>query len=83
MALPPHRLKAGPRHAPVLAAACDQNRAIMAARLHPGRRVMGVCGDKGSMMNAQELETAVPLDCSENGRLPVDKLHGRAPEVAA
>jgi acetolactate synthase-1/2/3 large subunit len=35
--------------------------AIMAALLHPERRVMAVCGDGGFMMNAQELETAVRL----------------------
>lgn len=32
--------------------------AIMAAMLHPDRRVLAVCGDGGFMMNAQELETA-------------------------
>ena len=35
--------------------------AIVAAMLHPGRRVMAVCGDGGFMMNSQELETAVRL----------------------
>ena len=35
--------------------------AMMAAMLHPGRRVMAVCGDGGFMMNSQELETAVRL----------------------
>jgi acetolactate synthase I/II/III large subunit len=35
--------------------------AIMAALLHPNRRVMAVCGDGGFMMNSQELETAVRL----------------------
>ncbi|MGC0144354.1 acetolactate synthase large subunit [Pseudactinotalea sp. Z1732] len=35
--------------------------AIMASLLHPGRRVMAVCGDGGFMMNSQELETAVRL----------------------
>ena len=34
---------------------------IMAAMLHPERRVMAVCGDGGFMMNSQELETAVRL----------------------
>jgi len=33
--------------------------AISAAMLHPGRRVLAVCGDGGFMMNSQELETAV------------------------
>ncbi len=35
--------------------------AMMAAMLHPQRRVMAVCGDGGFMMNSQELETAVRL----------------------
>ena len=35
--------------------------AMMAALLHPARRVMAVCGDGGFMMNSQELETAVRL----------------------
>ena len=33
--------------------------AMMAAMLHPERRVMAVCGDGGFMMNSQEMETAV------------------------
>ena len=35
--------------------------AMMSAMLHPGRKVMAVCGDGGFMMNSQELETAVRL----------------------
>ena len=35
--------------------------AMMAAILHPRRRVMAVCGDGGFMMNSQEMETAVRL----------------------
>ena len=35
--------------------------AMMAAILHPGRRVLAVCGDGGFMMNSQELETAIRL----------------------
>lgn len=35
--------------------------AMMAAMLHPHRRVLAVCGDGGFMMNSQELETAVRL----------------------
>jgi len=35
--------------------------AMMAAMLHPERRVMAVCGDGGFMMNSQEVETAVRL----------------------
>lgn len=35
--------------------------AMMACLLHPGRRVMAICGDGGFMMNSQEMETAVRL----------------------
>jgi acetolactate synthase-1/2/3 large subunit len=35
--------------------------AMMAAMLHPKRRVLAVCGDGGFMMNSQELETAARL----------------------
>jgi acetolactate synthase I/II/III large subunit len=35
--------------------------AMMAAILHPERRVLAVCGDGGFMMNSQELETATRL----------------------
>jgi acetolactate synthase-1/2/3 large subunit len=35
--------------------------AMMAAMLHPTRRVLAVCGDGGFMMNSQELETAMRL----------------------
>jgi acetolactate synthase-1/2/3 large subunit len=35
--------------------------AMMAALLHPQRRVMAVCGDGGFMMNSQEMETAVRM----------------------
>jgi acetolactate synthase I/II/III large subunit len=38
--------------------------AMMAAMLHPGRRVLAVCGDGGFMMNAQELETAIRFKLS-------------------
>jgi acetolactate synthase-1/2/3 large subunit len=34
---------------------------MMAAMLHPDRRVLAVCGDGGFLMNAQELETASRL----------------------
>ncbi|MEM9532084.1 MAG: acetolactate synthase large subunit [Pseudomonadota bacterium] len=33
--------------------------AMMAAMLHPDRKVMAICGDGGFMMNSQEMETAV------------------------
>jgi acetolactate synthase-1/2/3 large subunit len=35
--------------------------AMMAALLHPDKRVLAVCGDGGFMMNSQELETALRL----------------------
>jgi acetolactate synthase-1/2/3 large subunit len=35
--------------------------AMMAAMLHPTRRVLAVCGDGGFMMNSQEMETAARL----------------------
>lgn len=35
--------------------------AMMAAMLHPDRRVMAICGDGGFMMNSQEIETAKRL----------------------
>jgi acetolactate synthase-1/2/3 large subunit len=35
--------------------------AMMAAMLHPDKRVMAVCGDGGFMMNSQDLETAIRL----------------------
>jgi acetolactate synthase-1/2/3 large subunit len=36
--------------------------AMLAAMLHPEKRVLAVCGDGGFMMNAQELETARRLN---------------------
>jgi acetolactate synthase-1/2/3 large subunit len=35
--------------------------AIAAKLVHPGRKVIAVCGDGGFMMNSQELETAIRL----------------------
>ena len=35
--------------------------AMLAALIHPNRKVMAICGDGGFMMNSQELETAVRL----------------------
>jgi len=35
---------------------------MMAAMLHPDKRVMAVCGDGGFMMNSQDLETAIRLN---------------------
>lgn len=38
--------------------------AMMAAMIHPDRKVMAICGDGGFMMNSAELETAVRLGLS-------------------
>ena len=50
--------------------------AMMAAMLHPGRRVLAVCGDGGFMMNAQELETAVRLKLNLVVLIFEDKAYG-------
>ncbi len=36
--------------------------AMLAALIHPSRKVMSICGDGGFMMNSQEIETAVRLN---------------------
>ena len=36
--------------------------AMLAAMIHPNRKVMSICGDGGFMMNSQEIETAVRLN---------------------
>jgi acetolactate synthase-1/2/3 large subunit len=50
--------------------------AIMAAMLHPGRKVMAVCGDGGFMMNSQELETAIRLKLNLTVLVLEDKAYG-------
>jgi acetolactate synthase-1/2/3 large subunit len=35
--------------------------AMASKMVHPGRKVMAICGDGGFMMNSQEMETAVRL----------------------
>ena len=35
---------------------------MLAAMIHPNRKVMSICGDGGFMMNSQEIETAVRLN---------------------
>jgi acetolactate synthase-1/2/3 large subunit len=50
--------------------------AMMAALLHPGRRVLAVCGDGGFMMNSQELETAVRLGIDLVVLVIVDNAYG-------
>jgi acetolactate synthase-1/2/3 large subunit len=49
---------------------------MMASMLHPGRRVMAVCGDGGFMMNSQELETAVRLGLNLVVLVLEDKAYG-------
>jgi acetolactate synthase I/II/III large subunit len=50
--------------------------AMMAAMLHPTRRVLAVCGDGGFMMNSQELETAVRLGLNLVVLIPQDNAFG-------
>jgi acetolactate synthase I/II/III large subunit len=49
---------------------------MMAAMLHPDRRVLAVCGDGGFMMNAQELETASRLKLNLVVLIPEDNAYG-------
>ncbi len=49
----------------------------MAAHLvHPGRRIMAVCGDGGFMMNSQELETAVRMHMNLTCLIVNDQAYG-------
>jgi acetolactate synthase-1/2/3 large subunit len=50
--------------------------AMMASILYPGRRVLGVCGDGGFMMNSQELETAVRLSLNLVVLILEDRAYG-------
>jgi acetolactate synthase-1/2/3 large subunit len=50
--------------------------AMMAALLHPERRVLAVCGDGGFMMNSQEMETAVRLKQNLVVLILEDKAYG-------
>jgi acetolactate synthase-1/2/3 large subunit len=50
--------------------------AMVAAMLHPDRRVMAVCGDGGFMMNSQELETAIRLKLNLVVVILVDNAYG-------
>ncbi len=50
--------------------------AIAARLVHPGRRVVAVCGDGGFMMNSQELETAVRLGIDLTVLLLRDNAYG-------
>jgi acetolactate synthase-1/2/3 large subunit len=49
---------------------------MMAAMLHPGKRVMAVCGDGGFMMNSQDLETAIRLNLNLVVLILEDKGYG-------
>jgi acetolactate synthase-1/2/3 large subunit len=50
--------------------------AMMAAMLHPDRRVLAVCGDGGFMMNSQEVETASRLGLNLVVLILVDNAYG-------
>jgi acetolactate synthase-1/2/3 large subunit len=50
--------------------------AMMAAMLHPTRRVLAVCGDGGFMMNSQELETAMRLGLNLVALILQDNAYG-------
>jgi acetolactate synthase I/II/III large subunit len=50
--------------------------AIMAALLHPERRVLAICGDGGFMMNSQETETAVRLGANLIVLILEDRAYG-------
>lgn len=50
--------------------------AIAAARVHPDRRVMAICGDAGFMMNVQEMETARRLDSNITVMVWEDNAYG-------
>jgi acetolactate synthase I/II/III large subunit len=49
---------------------------MMAAMLHPTRRVLAVCGDGGFMMNSQELETAMRLGLNLVALILQDNAYG-------
>jgi acetolactate synthase I/II/III large subunit len=49
---------------------------MMAAMLHPERRVLAVAGDGGFMMNSQELETAMRLKLNLVVLILEDKAYG-------
>jgi acetolactate synthase I/II/III large subunit len=50
--------------------------AMMAAMLHPERRVLAVCGDGGFMMNSQEMETAARLKLNLVVLIMEDRAYG-------
>lgn len=50
--------------------------AISAALVDPGRRVLGICGDAGFLMNVQEMETARRLNSNLTMMIWEDKAYG-------
>lgn len=50
--------------------------AIAAALINPKKRILGICGDAGFMMNVQEMETATRLGCSMVIMVWEDKEYG-------
>jgi len=50
--------------------------AIAAALVHPDRRILGIAGDAGFLMNVQEMETARRLDCNMVMMVWEDKEYG-------
>ena len=50
--------------------------AMLAALIHPNRKVMSICGDGGFMMNSQEIETAVRLNLNLVGLILNDNSYG-------
>jgi len=50
--------------------------AIAAARVHPDRRILAICGDAGFVMNLQEMETATRLGANVVVMIWEDGAHG-------
>ena len=50
--------------------------AIAAALVHPDRRILGICGDAGFLMNVQEMETAERLGVNLTMMVWEDKEYG-------
>ena len=50
--------------------------AIAAALIEPDRKIMGIAGDAGFLMNVQEMETARRLDCNLTMMVWEDKEYG-------
>jgi acetolactate synthase-1/2/3 large subunit len=50
--------------------------AIAAAFVHPDRRILGICGDAGFLMNVQEMETARRFDLDLTVMIWEDKGYG-------